>query len=202
MGQFELTFVIDRLQSETVAAIYDEYEAMYSEHGSMCLLTVIVDGATAFVAAKKAIHVLDGQHRINFHRAYEDLVTKADIADRAGTTIQAVGQWVRGLRHRGVPFPQPYNNVAGGVWLWAEVNRWLALVGKGHDEDVDYPVARDLTRINSWLASRTESPPLGHANVAWTHFSSKVAFVENPPGHARAHETPQKWTRSDYEIVG
>lgn len=94
-------------------------------------------------------------------RLYEDLVTRQDIADRTSTTRQAVGNWVRQERrdHRadgGSPFPDPYNIVGRGVWLWSEVNEWLLQRGKG--DGLRYPSASDYAKVNA--AVRFERAPV------------------------------------------
>ncbi|MEV4058392.1 hypothetical protein AB0J55_44905 [Amycolatopsis sp. NPDC049688] len=211
MGQYELIFVVDRLQEELAFKIGNTIDAMYSEHGGTHLLTVTGDGTTALAAARDIVIQLELQFGVVVHRAYEDLVTKADIADRAGATVQAVGQWVRGVRRKGLPFPEPFNLVGGGVWLWADVNDWLRRAGKDHDDDVLHPGREDVELINEWL--RTRSSGFHGRRIDLTHlglaagghhgvqFTATTQFVHGVIA-AGERDREVEWTRADYGMVG
>lgn len=89
---------------------------------------------------------------MRIQRVYSDLVTRAQIAERAGVTRQAVGLWIRGERHTDPAFPEPHVLGGGGLWLWRDVDQWLAEVGLPHDE-VSYPTHLDIARVE-----RTSAP--------------------------------------------
>ncbi|MDQ2792055.1 MAG: hypothetical protein M3Y73_21010, partial [Actinomycetota bacterium] len=143
MTQYEWIFAVDDLADDTIDAVYETYDALVSHHGGLTLLTLTTEGDTAVEAAKTIITQLQRDRRlVRVRRAYEDLVTKADIASRSNTTPQAAGQWVRGKRLREFPFPECFSLAAGGIWLWGEVNDWLRRTGKSAD-DIEYPRRED-----------------------------------------------------------
>lgn len=148
VAQYEWIFVVDALADDAVDAIYETYDALVSDHGGLTLLTVTAEGATAVEAARTIITQLQQSRQlIRVQRAYEDLVTKVDIAARCSTTPQAVGHWVRGKRLREFPFPECFSLAAGGIWLWGDVNDWLRRTGK-HGDDIEYPHREDYVSIN------------------------------------------------------
>ncbi|MDR7301423.1 hypothetical protein [Haloactinomyces albus] len=208
MGQYEFIFVIDALSGETVHRIYEDYDATYSQHGGTCLLTVASEGETAFQAAKLLVVDMEQRFGTVFHRTYEDLVTKADIADRIDSTVQAVGQWTRGERYKNTPFPSPFNHVAGGVWLWSEVNAWLREVGKDYDDDVSYPSRRELADIDRWLANGNfgNRHPCVHSTETVKASGSLATFATAASSHVNVgkgnYPAPPKWGRSDYAVAG
>lgn len=211
MGQFELIFSIDRLEEEHAFEISNTIDVMYSEHGRTNLLTVTSEGDTALAAARDVVTQLETQFGVVIHRVYEDLVTKADIAERASTTVQAVGQWARGVRQKEVRFPEPFNLVGGGVWLWADVNDWLREAGKAYDDDVLHPNRDDLELINAWLQARASSLRSRRINLAYLGLAAGeqrgvqfTASAQSARGvHASATRAPDVvWTRADYEMAG
>ena len=151
MAQYEWILVIDELADDAVDAVYETCDALISRHAGLTLLTVTAQGGTAVEAAKTIITRLQQERQlIKVQRAYEDLVTKVDIASRCHTTPQAVGQWVRGKRLRDFPFPECFSLTAGGIWLWGEVNDWLYRTGK-QGNDIEYPHREDYVSINHWI---------------------------------------------------
>lgn len=150
MAQYEWIFVVDELADDAVDAVYETCDALVSRHAGLTLLTVTAEGTAAVEAARTTITQLQQERRIKVQRAYEDLVTKVDIASRCRTTPQAVGQWVRGKRLRDFPFPECFSLTAGGIWLWGEVNEWLCRTGKQGD-DIEYPHREDYVSINHWI---------------------------------------------------
>ncbi|MFI6305915.1 hypothetical protein ACIBCH_28895 [Amycolatopsis thailandensis] len=211
MGQYELIFTIDHLEEDRAFEISNTIDVMYSEHGRTSLLTVTSEGDTALAAATDVVVQLETQFGVVIHRAYEDLVTKADIAERAGATVQAVGQWARGVRQKELRFPEPFNLVGGGVWLWADVNEWLREAGKAYDDDLLYPNRDELELINAWLKNRKSGQPSRRINLV--HLGSAMseqngvqftASARSTRGvHASAVRAPDVvWTRADYEMAG
>lgn len=69
----------------------------------------------------------DGRFAVDIETEAEpwfDLVGVAEIAERAGTTVNTVHSWRR--RHPGT-FPRPVQELAmGPVWRWGDVATWLA----------------------------------------------------------------------------
>ncbi|HET7328603.1 MAG TPA: hypothetical protein VFJ14_15100, partial [Nocardioidaceae bacterium] len=113
-------------------------------------------GADAVEAAQFLVGRLESIGVV-VERACEDLVTRGSIASRADVTPQAVGLWVRGERYKEDPFPEPYVLLVGGLWLWADVNAWLARHGQKHDSEIEHLGARDITLINAWLLEHQAS---------------------------------------------
>ncbi|MFE0024014.1 hypothetical protein [Amycolatopsis sp. NPDC059021] len=150
MSDFELIFAVDDLSDDVIDQVYDRYDSIVAGHETVTLLTVTAEGATALTAAKAAIRDLENIDGVVIHRCYEDLVSRRDIADRAEVSPQAVGQWIRGDRQRAHPFPDPFNLVSGGIWLWGEVNAWLRRSGLNY-YDLSYPCREDYADINRWI---------------------------------------------------
>lgn len=166
MAQYEWIFVVDELADDAIDAVYETCDALVSHHGGLTLLTVTAEGNTAVEAAKVIITQLQQEKQlVRVQRAYEDLVTKVDIASRCDTTPQAVGQWVRGQRLRVFPFPDCFSLTAGGIWLWGDVNDWLRRTGKSGD-DIEYPHGGDYVSINYWIHEERSWTPVGSYSPA------------------------------------
>lgn len=154
---YELIFETSELSEDIEDTIYEAFDALISQRGRNSFLTLSAEGESAFEAAVGVIAQLQ-VFGLEVRRLTEDLVTRADIAERAGVTSQAVGLWVRNERHQDDPFPAPYNHVAGGVWLWSEVNEWLAR-GHGIADQLLHPSRDDYDQVNAMLAeSRRRAP--------------------------------------------
>lgn len=165
LSQYEWIFVVGDLADDAVDAIYQIRDALVSRHGGLTLLTVTAEGDTPVEAAKSVIAQLQLDRRlIRVQRAYEDLVTKVDIAGRCNTTPQAVGQWARGKRLRSSPFPGLFSLTAGGIWLWGEVNDWLRQTGKPND-DIEYPHREDYVSLNHWIYEELPFITATHSGV-------------------------------------
>ena len=89
---------------------------------------------------------------VRTHRPHPEQVSRQDIADRAGVTRQAVGQWVRGVRQAATPFPIPYNSVAGGIWFWGDALDWLRRQGYSQATGLRYPTLDEHIRIDRHIA--------------------------------------------------
>lgn len=152
MGRYELTFEVDNLEDDLIEAIYDRFDALVAAHAEVTLLTVTAEGPTVVVAGKRLVEKLERDLRVVTRRLVEDLVTREDIANRCATTPAVVGQWLRETRP--TSFPASYSRVAGGLWLWGEVNDWLRRAGKTHDSGLDFPDREDHNELNLWLKER------------------------------------------------
>ncbi|QIZ35034.1 hypothetical protein [Saccharopolyspora sp. ASAGF58] len=189
MADFEIGFEVDELSDAALVQLAELFDVVASEHAGMALVTVIAPGENAVAAAKAVVGALDDLG-VEARRSHLDLVTRADIAQRCDATPQAIGQWIRGERMRQVRFPAPFHDVAGGVWLWGEVNRWLAKVGKDHDP-VGCPSRNEHVAIDHWLANRVGSKPLAAA-LSWTHHGRMGATIPVLTG-ARTSGGPREW---------
>lgn len=162
---YELIFEVDPLTDTIADTIEDAFDAVVRGHGSQVFVDLIADGPSAVDAAMSAVHGLRSAGVV-VRRMVEDLVTRSDIARRAGVTPQAVGAWVRGDRHAGDAFPNPFSWVGGGVWLWGDVDRWLQRVVELGDGD-GFPAATDHLAVNVEL----ESNQGRHASVGTMLFA-------------------------------
>jgi hypothetical protein len=158
LDTYELIFETSELAEDVEDAIYEAFDALVSQRGRDSFVTLSAEGESAFEAAAAAIAGLQALGA-EVRRMTEDLVTRANIAERAGVTTQAVGLWVRNERHQEDPFPAPYNHVAGGVWLWSEVNDWLAR-GHGAADGLRHPSRDDYAQVNAALAQSRHAVPV------------------------------------------
>lgn len=168
---YELIFETDPIEETLQDLIDEQFDALISGHGPNVFISMSAEGDTAVEAALHSAAAL-GRLGVHVRRLVEDLVTRTDIAQRTKKTPQAVGAWVRGDRQAADPFPTPYNYVAGGVWLWGEVNEWLARV-TGEADDVNYPSRHDYAFVNGVLTAPA---------VAWTHTVAPVAWAHSSAG--------------------
>ncbi|MDR3202498.1 MAG: helix-turn-helix domain containing protein [Bifidobacteriaceae bacterium] len=154
---FELVFEVDPISQTMLDRLYTtvDYDVMTSGHSGVTLLTAAVPAASAIRAADAVVS--DLLHiGIRPLRLVEDLVSRSEIARRAGVTPQAVGQWLRGERREGVEPPRPYVLASGQLWLWGEVRQWLTSLGQATDDsedDIVYPTRRDHMTVNGNLAA-------------------------------------------------
>lgn len=154
MAKYELIFETDPLSQEQEDSVYEHFDALVAVHGPTTLVTLTADGGAAVEAVVQSVLQLRALG-IEVVRLYEDLVDRGEIARRAGVTPQAVGLWVRGERHLEQPFPTPHNAVAGGVWLWGEVNDWLNALGKS--DGFERPSRSQHSELNGWIVRRRSS---------------------------------------------
>jgi len=177
MRQFELTFEVPEMAEEVEDAVADELDAVIAVHSGVTTVTASSPASDCLVAARTLIDVLT---RLGAppRRLVDDLVTRAEIAERAGVTRQAVGQWIRGERHAAAAFPAPFVFTGGGLWRWGEVVDALASWGIRLDEDVTYPTRREAQLIDGFLASE----PSG---AVWFSAGTANVFFAVTPGTAR-----------------
>ena len=150
MGLYELIFEVDGLGEDEQDAVYQNFDALISGHGTAYYVTLSAEGPNVVTAARTAISRLT-EIGVHPYRMVEDLVTRAEIARRLDVAVQAVGQWVRGERRADSPFPEPHNRVGGGVWLWSDVVRWSARVpdlAKPAAPELEFPRLDDHVVIN------------------------------------------------------
>lgn len=146
-----------------------------ASYGDLTLVTSIVAASSAIEAGLAAARALE---KVGIHvaRTYPDLVSRQDIADRTGTTRQAVGHWVRGDRHDG-NFPNPISLVSGGAWLWHDVIGWLR-ENKLEVETTEYPTQDDHNRLDVMLTDGTISSTVSVlAHTGEVHFASVQSWA-------------------------
>lgn len=165
MGRYELTFEVDSLDDDVVDAIYDRFDALVATHADITLLSVTAEGPTAAAAGKRVVETLEGCLGVVVRRSMEDLVTRADIADRCATTPEAVDQWIREAKQAQTGFPTCHSLVSGGIWLWGDVNDWLSLTNKPHDSNLQFPRPEDHDELNLWLKENNRATQIPHIRV-------------------------------------
>lgn len=172
MNIYELRFEIEQADEASYEAVEEHFDIVVSMHGKSVYLTVMVDGATSAIsAAQKAINII-AEAGIKVRRLSEDLVSRAGIAERTGMTRQAVGMWIRGERRKDqLAFPEPYHPVAGGIWLWSDVNTWLHRTTNPGAENISYPDRCDYAVINAEMLNR-RADEATYSVVA--HFPNRV----------------------------
>lgn len=154
MNEYDITFALAPLDEKTENRILEELDcAVAGSHAAQLLIVVTQTGRSGKDAMRAAARALRSRGARIDH-AQEDLVSKSEIANRFGVTHQAVGQWARGNRHADKPFPSPYNQVAGGVWLWGDVVEWYRQVHGPWDEGVAFVTRRDVAEFNAKVLSR------------------------------------------------
>ena len=151
MCQVELTFEVLPMTESVEDVVVGQLEATVATHYGVNTVTLLVDTSDVLSGAAWAISALEklGAKPV---RLVDDLVTRGQIAERAGVTRQAVGQWVRAERHSGLPFPAPFILTSGGLWLWGEVVEALRTRGITVDDDVTYPNRLQSQRISGLLS--------------------------------------------------
>jgi hypothetical protein len=194
--EHELILLVEALTPEQEDLIYDEYDALIATHGSTTRLTVTVEG-----------RLLDGAHRllgfldavgVHVQRFVEDFVSRADIADRAGVSRQAVGLWVRGERH--AAFPEAYAPVAGGIWLFREVDEWLRSNVPSYDgPELGYPSRDDHVALAQMLLERKREKPSALAsdavNDGWRQIALAFEAVADVSIDAPVDRHEHTWSR-------
>jgi predicted DNA-binding transcriptional regulator AlpA len=163
-GNFEWTFAVDSLDGpgdSRIDRLYDQLDAAVDSHAGLTLVTVTAEGATAVDAARGAIRVLVDSGFV-VTRSHPDLATRPEISERAAVSRQAVSHWLNGKRHS-EPFPPPFNATGGGVWLWSDVDAWLARNVKDVSGGLRYPTFNDHVLIDvslrTWRGATGPSVP-------------------------------------------
>ncbi|MDT3395712.1 hypothetical protein RKE29_03445 [Streptomyces sp. B1866] len=134
--EYEFLFVVEGIDvddDEAVGILFDEFDGLLTRHRDRHLLDIAETGETAVEAAHRVVARLRrALPALRVLRLDPELVGVSDIAERAGRSRQNVLQWVGGERRTERPFPEPEGAVGRSlVWRWAEVNKWLSLVGAG-----------------------------------------------------------------------
>lgn len=153
--EYEFRFVVEGAtvdDADIVGLLARDYDAMLFRGGGANLLDIAAEGADAFTAALSIARTLSDEFpQIRLIRLHRDLVGIPEIAERLNVSRQSVHQWINGARRGGdSSFPAP-EGVAGRtrVWLWTEVNSWLAQ--HGLDDGVNWPTREEMADIDSAL---------------------------------------------------
>lgn len=154
MPDYEFTFEIPQISEEVEDSIADQLDAVIAEHGGVGTVTVLTEGTDAISAARTAVDELTRLGAAP-SRLVDDLVTRTQIAERAGVSRQAVGLWISGQRQSALSFPAPFILTGGGLWLWSEVLPALRELGCEIEDAAEYPSRRDSQIIGGMLAARS-----------------------------------------------
>ncbi|MGI5233598.1 helix-turn-helix transcriptional regulator [Actinoallomurus sp. CA-142502] len=162
--EYELTFVVTGADVDDDGAVWslmEHADATLHRGAGVDLLTISVDADNAVDATQMAIveckrHVPE----LVFLRLDRDLVGVSEIAQRTKRSRQNVSQWISGERHVGLaPFPAPEGVVGRArVWLWGEVNTWLAQLGL--NDDLSRPTRDEILEIDYLLSVLEKSKRL------------------------------------------
>lgn len=167
---FELAFEVSPLTDDLEDSIDEQFDAVMATHGRTTKVTLLAEGTDAVDAAGSAVSILR-QLGIQAIRLMDDLVTRAEIAERSGVTTQGVGLWVRGERNR-ADFPEPFVRAGSArLWLWGEVVDYLRAIGHGVDGSLQFPTRQDIQVIAGMLA------PTRHHDGGYTAFATRRAVV-------------------------
>lgn len=177
MTDYELIFITRPLTEDQEFTLLDKLDCIVGRrHDGLSFVTTWVAGDDAETAANYA-HALLVAAGVAVQRMEFDLAGRSELAHRLGVTRQAIGNYVRGERRLGAPFPAMFSDVAGGVWLWGDVVDWYR--NQGLDDPrpgIGYPNRADIESFNADLhASRARtSVPIqveseSEARVARTH---------------------------------
>lgn len=160
MTSYEFIFVLDgvgELGDPRVASVEGDLDAVFERHGDLCLVTVSVEGTSAYSAGVEGVCRL-GAAGFTVLRSYPDLVNRAEIAERLDVTRQAVGNWARGERLSSISFPTPVHLATNGLWLWADVVTWHLVNGCGTtDGELRFPSIEDHVAIDAYIYTQQKS---------------------------------------------
>lgn len=133
-------------------------------------------------------------------RVFEDFVTTAEIALRAGVSREAVRLWAKAERGS-VKFPAFHQIVGAGknpspIWKWAHVSAWLDAHG-GLGDGVIYPSDAEIAEINAHLSGVLTGPHAASFEQAglpralnWTQ--EAISPTRHPvTAHVRSQQTPR-----------
>jgi hypothetical protein len=111
-----------------------------------------IDALTAVVTAVEQIEAA-GLHVVSVG---DDLVSVADIAERAGRSQQAVSAWINQVRGPGGFPPARTDRHWGAVYSWAEVADWLARHGLVDLDPTAAEVATACATVSAVLDARAK----------------------------------------------
>lgn len=152
MPLFEFAFEVPAVGETVEDAIAEVLDAVIAWHSGVTTVNVVHPGVECVAAAREVVEQLRAVGAPP-RRLVDDLVARAQIAERAGVTRQAVSAWTRGERGGEAAWPAPYVLAGGGLWLWGEVAAVLVARGALEDEGVVYPSRQDAQAIGGMLAA-------------------------------------------------
>lgn len=184
---YVLTFEVASASDDQLDQIESHFDVISSEgHGApeITALVEAADAPNAFQAARRAI----GEAGVRIVRFLPDLVTRAEIARRAGLTTQAVGNYVRGDRRD--HFPEPYLHVPDSVWLWSEVLEWFRARCREIQDAGHYPTRLEAEAFTFKIWDEVK------VNGGWAESTTIRTSIQPAPAAERT-----SWTGSGYSLT-
>ena len=150
---FELHLRISPPDESQLETLEQKIDFLYSAHGTFHALTCWSSGDDALSAAQRTYELLSSHGLVTLY-AFEDLVTRQEIAERLSVSRQAVSNWIRKVRRgpNNLPFPTPSNPAGGGLWSWKDINEWASSM-PGTDEKIRHLGLKDVAQLNAWIVS-------------------------------------------------
>lgn len=183
---YSLTFEVASFTDEQLDHIEQTFDVIASEGHGPTEVTAILEADSPLAAAQAARRAIGGAG-VTIRRYLPDLVTRTDIAERAGITTQAVGNYVRGSR--GSDFPAPYFDVASGAWLWGEVLPWLRAQGLRVEDPCSYLGRRDTEAVMNRIWSDAK------VDGGWEELRDvRIGILRSAPIERKA------WTGTAYSV--
>lgn len=196
MPVFELAFELPPIDETIEDRVVEHLDALISGHHGVMTATVTVDAPDCLTAAARARSELARLGAAPV-RLVDDVVSRSEIAERAGVTRQAVGLWLSGARQQTLTFPGPLVLSGGGLWLWGELVPVLRAMNIDPDPGIEFPTRRDSAIINGLLASRAFD-----AATSFSVFAFAEQFTVTPGSavHTFAMSAPEK-VQTDFNLA-
>lgn len=156
MSPVELLLVVDPITDDTKSSLQEGRDVFVRSQAGLTVVGARGEWELPLNAAMALVESFEQVPGVRVDRCCEDLVTFTDVMTRTGVASDDLMEWMQRPPDAADRFPEPYNLVGGGVWLWGEVHDWLSTVGKGVDS-CRFPTRGDHWKINCWLAGRRES---------------------------------------------
>lgn len=163
MTEHEFSFLVSGMDLET-----DDFADRFFEAGCDDATLMLTHGLIAVCFAREADNytqaVVSGYRDVRAAGATVErfepdfLVSKSEIAKRAGLSKAAISLYVSGERGKG--FPSPYARVtsASPLWDWVEVSGWLH---KHSDLPSDIVVNARISRAVNWFVQKNDEKGKG-----------------------------------------
>ncbi|WP_432789286.1 hypothetical protein QYM46_13190 [Brevibacterium sp. K11IcPPYGO002] len=174
---FRFKFRVRNLTSEAEDDLAESSEMYFSQHMGVDFIICYEHGEDAVLTARQTIAKLRN-HYVRVERLEPDLVTRAEIADRANVKRQAVSLWVTGQRKAGFPFPAV--SYGGGLWYWPDVEAWLVTNDVAMHIDERQPSMAEIDTVNDFLNQQTALPD-------WSGSPAPVTTLLHTSGVVNAH---------------
>ncbi len=149
---FEVRLRLGELPEPVEDLLVEQLDAIVSRFAEVPYVTVLQDAASGTEAAHRVVdqvrHLGGEVQAVDF-----DYVTRGEIAERLGTTRQAVAHWVAGQRQAAFPFPRPAIQAGVSLWCWSDVVIWATVSSHAVSEDVRLLSADEIAMINGELAA-------------------------------------------------